>query len=128
MKPLFDFLIKIIILSVILWGVIFWGAAEYRFDLASVFVAWFMITVNALVGYVLFEYAFDKSQADYTKVVFGGLVVRLFVLMMLVAVIILQELVSVTDFVLSFFAFYCLYMIVEILGFQKKNKQKKRVA
>ncbi|WP_294346019.1 hypothetical protein [Prosthecochloris sp.] len=128
MKPLFDFLIKILILSVILWGVIFWSATEYNVDLGSVFVAWILIAANSLIGYLLFERAFDKSQAEYTKVVFGGLVVRLLVLMVLVAFIILQSLVVINDFVVSFFAFYCIYVIVEILGYQKKNKQKKRVA
>jgi hypothetical protein len=128
MKPLFDFLIKILILSVILWGVVFWGVSEYGIDLLSVFVAWILIAVNSLVGYLLFEYAYEKSQTEYTKIVFGGLVLRLFVLMAVVAFIILQEPVVINDFVLSFFAFYCVYVIVEILGYQKKNKQKKRVA
>ena len=128
MKPLFDFLIKFLILSVILWGIVFWGVSEYRIDLLSVFVAWILIAVNSLVGYLLFEYAFEKSQAEYTKIVFGGLVLRLFVLMAIVAIIILQEPVVINDFVLSFFTFYCVYVIVEILGYQKKNKLKKRVA
>ena len=128
MKPLFDFLLKILILSVILWGVIFWGAAEYDIDLGSVFVAWILIAANSLVGYLLFEYAFDKPQAVFTKVVFGGLVLRLLVLMVLIAVIILQNFVVINDFVFSFFAFYCIYVIIEILGYQKKNKQKKKVA
>ncbi len=128
MKPLFDFLLKIFILSVILWGVIFWGAAAYGIDLVSVFVAWILIAINSLTGYLLFEYAFDKPQAEYTKIIFGGLALRLLVLMVLVAVIIVQDLVAIGDFVLSFFAFYCIYVIIEILGYQKKNKQKKKVA
>ena len=128
MKPLFDFLLKILILSVILWGVIFWGAAAYGIDLVSVFVAWILIAINTLTGYLLFEYAFDKPQAEYTKIIFGGLALRLLVLMVLVAVIIVQDLAAIGDFVLSFFAFYCIYVIIEILGYQKKNKQKKKVA
>ncbi|MCG8342044.1 MAG: hypothetical protein MI684_04320 [Chlorobiales bacterium] len=128
MKPLFDFVLKILILSVILWGVIFWSASEYDIDLGSIFVAWILITANSLVGYLLFEYAFDKPQAVFTKVVFGGLALRLLVLMVLIAVVILQDFVVINDFVFSFFAFYCIYVIIEILGYQKKNKQKKRVA
>ena len=128
MKPLFDFVLKILILSVILWGMIFWSASEYDIDLGSIFVAWILITANSLVGYLLFEYAFDKPQAVFTKVVFGGLALRLLVLMVLIAVIILQDFVVINDFVFSFFAFYCIYVIIEILGYQKKNKQKKRVA
>ncbi len=128
MKPLFDFLTKILILSVVLWGVIFWGAAEYGFDIGAVCAAWIMIVLNSLVGYLLFEYAFDKSQSDFTKVVLGGLGLRLLVLMALVAFFIVRDLVAINEFVVSFFAFYCIYVIVEILGYQKRNKQKKRVA
>ncbi|ACF47249.1 MAG: hypothetical protein OQK66_04565 [Prosthecochloris sp.] len=128
MKPLFDFLLKMFILTVILWGVTLWGSGQYRIDLYAVFAAWFMVAVNTLIGYLLFEYAFEKEQAVFTKVVFGGLVVRLLVLMVLVAVIIVQQFFTVSDFILSFFAFYCIYVIIEILGYQNRNKQKKKVA
>ncbi|MGB0131500.1 hypothetical protein [Chlorobium sp.] len=128
MKPLFDFLIKLCILSVILWAVIYWGIAPGSIDLHAVFLAWIMVVVNALAGYMLFEYAFDRESIVFTKVVFGGLALRLLLLMALVALIIARDFVAVYDFVLSFFAFYCIYVIVEILGYQKKNKQKKNVA
>lgn len=128
MKPLFDFLIKLCILSVILWAVIYWGIAPGSIDLQAVFLAWVMVVVNALAGYLLFDYALERESIVFTRVVFGGLVIRLFLLMVLVALIIAGDLVAVYDFVLSFFAFYCIYVIVEILGYQKKNKQKKNVA
>ena len=128
MKPLFDFLLKMFILTVILWGVTLWGSGQYTIDLYAVFTAWFMVALNTLIGYLLFEYAFEKEQAVFTKVVFGGLVVRLLVLMVLVAVIIVQQFFTVSDFILSFFAFYCIYVIIEILGYQNRNKQKKKVA
>ncbi|RNA65663.1 hypothetical protein CR163_010850 [Prosthecochloris sp. ZM_2] len=128
MKPLFDFLLKLCILSVILWGIVYWGADRYAINIGSVFVAWILVILNSLTGYLLFEYAFEKEQAVFTKVVFGGLSLRLLVLMILVAVIILQQVVTVSDFILSFFAFYCIYVILEILGYQNRNKQKKKVA
>ncbi|MCF8382187.1 MAG: hypothetical protein K9G39_01130 [Chlorobium sp.] len=128
MKPLFDFLIKLCILSVILWAVIYWGIEPGSIDLHAVFLAWVMVAANALAGYVLFDYAFDRESIVFTKVVFGGLAIRLLLLMVLVALIIARDFVAVYDFVLSFFAFYCIYVIVEILGYQKKNKQKKNVA
>lgn len=128
MKPLFDFLLKLCILSVILWGFILYGLEPGSVDIRSVFIAWAMIAGNALAGYLLFEYAFDKESAVFTKVVFGGLVARLLLLMVAVALILVRDLAVVNDFVLSFFAFYCMYVIVEILGYQKKNKLKKNAA
>jgi hypothetical protein len=128
MKPLFDFLVKLCILSVVLWVVIFTGLKPGSFDVHSVFLAWILVVVNALTGYLLFEYAVDKESPVFTKVVFGGLTVRMLVLMLFIALLIIRHMVAVNDFVISFFAFYCIYVIVEILGYQKKNKQKKNTA
>lgn len=128
MKPLFDFLLKLIILSVVLWGVIYWGYARYPIDLSSVFTAWVMVALNALIGYMLFEYAFDKESKIFTLVVFGGVTLRLLVIMALVLVINLLHLVKPIDFVVSFISFYCIYLVVEILGYQKKNQLKKNAA
>jgi hypothetical protein len=128
MKPLFDFLIKLCILSVVLWGFILSTLGPAGFDFRSVFIAWIMVVLNTLAGYLIFEYAFDKPSQVFTIAVFGGLTVRLFLMMALVFVIIFRHLAVKGDFVISFFAFYCIYLIVEILGYQKKNKQKKNTA
>jgi hypothetical protein len=128
MKPLFDFLLKLFILTVILWGVVYWAYARYPFDMPSVATAWIMVVLNALIGYLLFEYAFDKESKMFTLVVFGGLALRLMVIMALVLVINLLHMVRSIDFVVSFISFYCIYLVVEILGYQKKNQQKKNAA
>ncbi|TLU87405.1 MAG: hypothetical protein FDX21_00765 [Chlorobium sp.] len=128
MKPLFEFFIKLCILSVILWGIIFTVLGPGSADLYSVFLAWIMVVSNTAVGYLLFEYALDKESALFTKVVFGGLIVRMLLMMVIIAVVIFRHLAVINDFVFSFFAFYCIYVIVEILGYQKKNKQKKNIA
>ena len=128
MKPLFEFFIKFFILSVILWGAIYFSFEPATTDYYSVFLAWLMAVSNTVVGYLLFEYAIDRSSSEFTKFVFGGLTVRLLVMMVVIAVVLVKDLVVVNDFVFSFFAFYCIYVIVEILGYQKKNKQKKNSA
>lgn len=128
MKPLFDFLIKLFILSVILWGFIYWGASKYSFDMGSVFIAWIMIALNSLIGYLLFEYAFEKESKVFTLVVFGGVALRLLVIMALVLVINLLGMVESIDFVVSFISFYCIYLVVEVLAYQKKNQMKKNAA
>ncbi|MEI7747501.1 MAG: hypothetical protein WCI81_00315 [Chlorobiaceae bacterium] len=128
MKPLFEFFIKLCILSVILWAIVFFALDPGATDRYSVFLAWIMVVTNTVAGYLLFEYALDKESAVFTKVVFGGLMVRLLLMMVLIAVVLIRHLAVINDFVFSFFAFYCIYVIVEILGYQKKNKQKKNTA
>ncbi len=130
MRPLFDFLLKLFILTVILWaGILFFsgiqvGSAEFR----SVLYAWMMVATNTLAGYLIFEYAFDKAPRIFTLSVFGGLTVRLLALMTLVFIVIYRDPKGSNAFVISLFAFYCIYLIVEVLGYQKKNKQKKNTA
>ena len=128
MNPLFDFLVKLCILSVILWVVILYGPVSGVIQLPAVLSAWVLVFVNTVAGYLLFEYAFEKESAVFTKFVFGGLVVRLLILMLAVAVVIVRKMVDTDQFVFSLFAFYCSYVILEILGYQKKNKQKKKAA
>jgi len=128
MKPLFDFLLKLFILTVVLWGVIYWGYTTYPFDFRSVFIAWVMVALNTLAGYLLFEYAFEKESKIFTLIVFGGVTLRLLVVMATVLVVNLLGLVKSIDFVVSFISFYCIYLVVEILGYQKKNQQKKNAA
>ncbi len=128
MKPLFEFFIKLCILSVILWGIVLFVLDPGRVDYHSIFLAWIMVITNTVAGYLLFDYALDKESTVFTKVVFGGLTVRMLIMMALIAGIIIRKLAVTNDFVFSFFAFYCIYLIVEILGYQKKNKQKKKTA
>ena len=128
MKALFDFLVKLFILSVILWGVVYWGASNYQIDIGSVFVAWLMVILNSLTGYLLFEYGFEKESKVFTVVVFGGVALRLLVVMALVLIINLLGMVKSIDFVVSFISFYCIYLVVEILAYQKKNQLKKNAA
>ncbi|AOS84872.1 hypothetical protein BIU88_12485 [Chlorobaculum limnaeum] len=128
MKALFDFLVKLIILSGILWGVVYWGASNYPIDIGSVFVAWLMVVLNSLTGYLLFEYGFDKESKVFTLVVFGGVALRLLIVMVLVLVINLLGMVKSIDFVVSFISFYCIYLVLEILAYQKKNQLKKKPA
>jgi hypothetical protein len=128
MKALFDFLVKLFILSVILWGVVYWGAARYPIDINSVLVAWLIVIINSLTGYLLFEYGFDKESKIFTLVVFGGVALRLLIVMALVLVINLLGMVKSIDFVVSFISFYCIYLVLEILAYQKKNQLKKNAA
>jgi hypothetical protein len=128
MKPLFDFFIKLCILSLILWAVILFGPVSDTIQIPAVFLAWILVFVNTVIGYLLFEYAFEKESAVFTKIVFGGVAARLLVLMLAVAVVLFRKMVDIDQFVFSLFAFYCSYVILEILGYQKKNKQKKNAA
>jgi len=61
MKPLFEFFIKLCILSVILWAIIFFALDPGATDRYSVFLAWIMVVSNTVGGYRLFEDALDSE-------------------------------------------------------------------
>lgn len=128
MKTLFDFFVKLLILSIVLWVAAFIGLDRTQVDVPSVFLAWLLVVVNTVAGYWLFDYAIDKDSQVFTKTVFGGLAVRMLLMMVVVALVIIKDLAVISDFVYSFFAFYVSYMTLEILGYQNKNKQKKNSA
>ncbi|MEI8032406.1 MAG: hypothetical protein WCH05_03570 [Chlorobiaceae bacterium] len=117
-------------MTVILWAgiLLFSGIQVGGENFRPVLFAWIMVATNTLAGYLIFEYAFDKAPRIFTLSVFGGLTARLLVLMALVFVIIYRDPKGSNVFVISLFAFYCIYLIVEVLGYQKKNKQKKNTA
>jgi len=125
MKPLFDFFIKLFILSLVLWSTVYFAIDKASTDYYSLFLAWLMVVSNTVAGYLLFDYALDKDSSSFAKIVFGGLAIRMLLMMIAIALVIMNDLAVINDFVFSFFAFYAIYVIVEILGYQKKNKQKK---
>ena len=77
-------------------------------------------TVNVLLGYLAVEYSFEKSYTVFLRTVFGGMGLRL--LLMLVAMIALIMLgnVHAVALTVSLLGFYMIYLVLEILFLQRK--------
>lgn len=128
MKPLFDFLIKMLIFSLTLWSAIYFLIGfESEEVIKAVFYAWLIMAVNTLVGYLVFEKVYGSDNTTFNLFVLGGLGLRLMLIMVLVAFIVLMEWLLVKEFLLSMFVFYVVYVILEILGYQKKNQFEKKI-
>ena len=77
-------------------------------------------TVNVLLGYAAIEYAYDKSYSTFLKAVFGGMGVRLLLLLGGMVVLIRVFAVNAIALTISLFGFYAVFLVLEILFIQRK--------
>jgi hypothetical protein len=126
MKPIFDFFLKTCILATLFWLSLSLTGLAKEVDVPSVFYAWLLSVLNASAGYLLYEYAYHKDNREFFKIVLGGHAIRVFGVLVGIAVLIFTKSIERMEFVLSFVALYFMHLILEILGYQKKNQFEKR--
>ena len=95
--------------------------------LAGMIVALVLTTVNVLVGYWMIVRSIDQSMNDFMKKVFGGMVVRMFILMGVIAFILLATKIHQNSFIISLFISYICKSVIEII-FINKRSQNHRVS
>jgi hypothetical protein len=81
-------------------------------------------TINIFLGYVSIEIAYGKSMTKFMKWIFGGMGLRLLILLaaIYIAVKVLQF--HLFGFIVSLFAFYSVYLILEIIYIDQKVRNK----
>ncbi len=77
-------------------------------------------TLNVAIGYAAIEYAFNKSMTTFTKVVFGGMGIRLLVILGVMTFLIAVARLQAAALTVSLFYFYVVFLVLEILFIQKK--------
>ncbi|MDH4068804.1 MAG: ATP synthase subunit I [Ignavibacteria bacterium] len=75
--------------------------------------------LNAVVGTFSAGYAFDKSQTRFMKIVLGGMMVRMGVLLALLFVLIKFAELHVLSLTMSLFGFYLIFLVMEIFSIQR---------
>lgn len=75
---------------------------------------------HLLVGYFLIEFGFDKSNTVFLKIILGGTLVRMIVLVGIVFILIRFYQFHTMSLMLSFLAYYVLNLVLEIHLLQKK--------
>ncbi len=77
-------------------------------------------TVNVLLGYLAVEYSFEKSYTVFLRTVFGGMGLRLLLMLgAMVALIVLGN-VHAMALTVSLLGFYVIYLVLEIVFLQRK--------
>jgi len=90
--------------------------------LESLFYGLLVSSINFILGILSFRFGLEKSDKIFLIVVFGGLIVRLFLVIILILIALKWLFVSLNSFIFTTFIFYFYYLIVEIyILTQKKN-------
>jgi len=88
----------------------------------SIFLGFIFSTTNFVLGVLAIHFGFEKSDKIFLIVVFGGLVARLFLMLILIVIALKFLFVRLNSFIFTTFIFYFYYLIVEIFILnQKKN-------
>ena len=113
---------QILATLIVSFGVSAYPLARYasREILTAVIAGALLSTLNIAVGYAAIEYAFNKSMTTFTKVVIGGMGIRLLVILAAMVFLIAVVQLHVAALTLSLLYFYAVYLVLEILFIQKK--------
>ncbi len=118
LRPLFDFLAKMLIFTTLLWTAVdFFGFTSH-----SVFYAWLCIALNTLVGYALVEVAFHQNGKEFFRVVLLGQAARFLIVLCIIALLLMNRLVVREEFVWALLGCYLFYLPLEIFAGRRKVK------
>jgi hypothetical protein len=86
----------------------------------SVVAGGFASLFHLLLGYLFIEYGFEKSNTTFLKVILGGTLVRMFLLVGIVLVLVRVYQFQTISLMISLLLFYVLNLFLEIHLLQKK--------
>ena len=117
----------VLIASVIVLIAAFYPVYTYASSLQikSIIYGYLLSLINVLVGYGLTGIAFDKKVKSFMIIVFGGMVVRMFLVAVLLLVLLYIVQLDAWSLVASVFFFYFLFISIEIKFLYKKSSEGK---
>ena len=87
---------------------------------SGVMIGLAMSTVNAVAASLSIGYAFDKPQNTFLKVVFGGMIIRMGILLVSLFVFIKVFQVHVLSLAITLLGFNLIFLLMEILAIQRR--------
>lgn len=108
------FLKPVLILTIILAALLIYPMSVWLVDVRpAVIAAGIIAFVNAIIGMVIIELTLDKPNFVFMAAFFGGMGLRIFLILFAFALLLTQEYHAMT---LTFFlmGFYFTYMVIEI--------------
>ena len=110
-----------VILFIIILNFYFFGTPDSR-EFNSLFYGFLFSSINFSLGVLSIHFGFEKSDNIFLIFVLGGLVIRLFLMLILIVIALKFLFVSLYSFIFTTFILYFYYLIVEILILtEKKN-------
>lgn len=90
----------------------------------SIFYGWLIVFVSIGIGLVSFRLAKNKDSKSFIKYYFGGMIIRLLVLLVIIFAILKYIGISPISFLFSLFIFYIINQIVELRYITKSLSNK----
>jgi len=123
---MFRFYKKVLLLTLVIiiigfFPFLLWGK-EYWLELSCSF---FISFINMMVGYYLALNAINKSDPEFYKLVFGGMLIRMGILFGVSIYLILSNFVSATPYMLFLILFYVIHQWTEITSWLQELPIKK---
>lgn len=91
----------------------------------SIIAGYFISLLNAFIGFKLNSMAFSRSTKSFIVLVFGGMGIRLLIVILLLVLLIYFTSLDSLSLVGSVFFFYTLFISIEIYFLHKKQMQAK---
>ena len=86
------------------------------------YIAGFITLFNFLIGSFSLKYSLDKPYNLFLFIVFGGMIARLFILLLLIFISLKFLEIKIDVFIFEIFIFYFFYLFIEILSLLKEKK------
>jgi len=81
---------------------------------ASVFLGLVITTLNFLAGFLSARISLNKNEKTFIKIVFGSMVIRLFLMLITILIALLFLDINRNSFIFSIFIFYIFYLLIEV--------------
>jgi hypothetical protein len=99
-----------------LYPLMHWGTPEIVWAVTAGAV---LSTLNAVAGYLMIDYGFQRSYTTFLKMVIGGMGVRLAILLGSMLVLIMVAHMHTLALTLSLLGFYTIYLGLEVVFIQR---------
>jgi hypothetical protein len=113
-------LVGLVFLAVAIFVVVPLSIFTNRELVRSVVASGLASVFHLLLGYLFIEYGFDKSNTTFLKVILGGTLLRMFLLVGVVLLLVRVFQFQAVSLMVSLLLFYVLNLLLEIHLLQKK--------
>lgn len=114
-SKLYTISIVFVLISVaVFWISSYLGYTDYK-DAAAVTVSGFITSFNFILGVLAINFGMRRSDQIFMGVFFGGMILRLIILLSAVLISLTVLELKENSFIFSIFFFYILYLIAEVL-------------
>ena len=112
---------KIILIQSVLCFIFLIIPSIYFFNnfLYEIISAFFLSLGNLLISNFLINISFEKSNSKYLQVVYGGMLIRLAIILLVSLSMTMNGYFETVPFFLAFFIFYTMHQATEILHWHK---------